>query len=108
MRLPILNALRMFDAAARKGSFARAATELNITQGAIAQQVWGLEKALRLILFHRLTLTETGAAYHAAIAEAFQSIAVTSRKVVRLFSEQLRLQFVPVLHCLQGSFAAQG
>ena len=35
-------------------------------------------------------------------------IGVTSRKVVRLFLEQLRLEFVPVLHGLQGRLAAQG
>ena len=33
---------------------------------------------------------------------------VTSRKVVGLFSEQLWFEFVPVLHGLQGRFAAQG
>lgn len=78
MRLPNLNALRMFDAAARHGSFSSAASELNITQGAVAQQVRGLESALGLTLFHRLprglALTERGATYHAAIAEAFQTI----------------------------------
>ncbi len=36
------------------------------------------------------------------------SIAVTSRKVVWLLLEQLRLDFVPVLHRLQGRPAAQG
>lgn len=33
---------------------------------------------------------------------------VTSREVVRLFREQLRLDFVPALHGLQGRLAAQG
>lgn len=33
---------------------------------------------------------------------------VTSRKVVWLFSEQLRLEFVPVFHRLQGRLAAEG
>ena len=37
-----------------------------------------------------------------------QHIAVTSRKVIWLFSEQLRLHFVPVLHRLQGCLAAEG
>ena len=35
-------------------------------------------------------------------------LAVTSRKVIWLFSEQLRLHFVPVLHRLQGCLAAEG
>jgi amino acid transporter len=38
----------------------------------------------------------------------FYTLAVTSRKLIWLFSEQVRLQFVPVLHCLQGRLAAQG
>ena len=36
------------------------------------------------------------------------ALVVTSRKVVGLFLEQFRLQFVPVLHRLQGRLAAQG
>ena len=35
-------------------------------------------------------------------------LGVTSRKVIWLFSEQLRVQLVPVLHRLQGRLAAQG
>ena len=35
-------------------------------------------------------------------------LAVTSRKVVRLFLEQFRLEYVPVLHGLQWRLAAQG
>ena len=37
-----------------------------------------------------------------------ERVAVTSRKVIGLFLEQFRLQFVPVLHRLQGRLAAQG
>lgn len=37
-----------------------------------------------------------------------QALGVTSRKIVGLFPEQLWFQFVPVLHRLQGSPAAQG
>ena len=39
---------------------------------------------------------------------AAPQLTVTSRKVVGLFPEQLRLEFVPVLHRLQGRPAAQG
>lgn len=35
-------------------------------------------------------------------------IGVTSRKVVRLFLEQFRFEFVPFLHRLQGRLAAEG
>ena len=78
MRLPNLNALRMFDAAARHGSFARAAQEANVTQSAVAQQIRSLEASLGIPLFRRqprgLGLTVQGAAYHAQIALAFQTI----------------------------------
>jgi hypothetical protein len=42
------------------------------------------------------------------VMEIKDRLYVTSRKVVRLFSEPLGLQFVPVLHRLQGGLAAQG
>ena len=45
---------------------------------------------------------------HVRIEERPYYLGVTSRKVIWLFSEQFRLDFVPVLHRLQGCFAAQG
>ena len=39
---------------------------------------------------------------------ALEALDVTSRKMVGLFLEQVRLQFVPVLHRLQGRLATQG
>ena len=47
-------------------------------------------------------------AYCVKYAPAVKYLTVTSRKVIGLFLEQLRLQFVPVLHRLQGRLAAQG
>ncbi len=74
--LPPLNALRAFDAAGRQSSFARAAQELRVTQGAVAQHVRGLEARLGLRLFERhargLHLTEAGRRYHAQVSEAFR------------------------------------
>ena len=52
-RLPPLNGLKAFEAAARGESFTRAADELNVTQGAISHQVKALEDTLGLKLFHR-------------------------------------------------------
>lgn len=52
-RLPSLNALRAFEAAARHGSLTRAATELNVTPGAIRHQIRGLEADLGLRLMER-------------------------------------------------------
>jgi len=52
-KLPPLNALRAFEAAARHLSFKRAAAELHVTQAAVSHQVQALEKALCISLFHR-------------------------------------------------------
>lgn len=53
IRLPSLNALRAFDAAARHLSFVRAADELCLTQGAISLQIRQLEEMLGHPLFER-------------------------------------------------------
>ena len=53
-RLPSLNALRAFEAAARHLSFTKAAEELHVTQAAISHQVKTLEEQLGLPLFRRL------------------------------------------------------
>ncbi|EKL1773803.1 LysR family transcriptional regulator, partial [Salmonella enterica] len=52
-RLPPLNALRVFDAAARHLSFTRAAEELFVTQAAVSHQIKSLEDFLGLKLFRR-------------------------------------------------------
>ena len=54
MRLPPLNAIRAFEAAARLGGFARAADELNVTPAAVSHQVKSLEAHLDIQLFNRL------------------------------------------------------
>lgn len=53
-RLPSLNALRAFEAAARLESFAKAADEIGVTAGAITQQIRQLEAALGFTVFRRL------------------------------------------------------
>lgn len=64
---PSLGALQAFEAAARHGSFTRAAYELSLTQGAISRQIRGLEAALGIRLFElvrrRVVLTELGQTY---------------------------------------------
>ena len=78
MHLPSLNALRMFDAAARRLNFGRAAEDLNLTQGAVAQQVRRLEADLGQQLFIRkargLALTAAGRTYAAEIRRAMAII----------------------------------
>jgi LysR family glycine cleavage system transcriptional activator len=76
--LPPLNALRAFEAAGRHLSFRAAADELGVTQGAVAQQVRGLEARLTLRLFSReprgLALTDAGRLYHQSVARAFEQL----------------------------------
>jgi len=79
MRLPPLQSLRAFEAAARHLSFTRAAEELFVTQGAISQQVRQLEEYLGFKLFHRLPrqihLTEEGVQLAHATSKGFSRIA---------------------------------
>lgn len=78
-RLPPLTALRAFEAAARHGSFVRAAAELGVTPGAISQHIKALEGQLGLTLFRRqargVQLTETGRAYLPGVADGFDRLA---------------------------------
>jgi LysR family glycine cleavage system transcriptional activator len=86
-RLPPLNGLKAFEAAARSESFTRAAEELNVTQGAVSQQVKALEDALGLKLFdrerQRLILTEAGRNYLFAIRDALDQIAVATQRLLQ-------------------------
>ncbi|WP_181994188.1 LysR family transcriptional regulator, partial [Arsenophonus endosymbiont of Bemisia tabaci] len=71
--MPPLNALRVFDAAARHLSFTKAAEELFVTQATISYQIKGLENFLGLKLFRRrnrsLLFTEEGQSYYLDIAK---------------------------------------
>lgn len=75
-RLPPLNALRAFVAAARHLSFSRAAEELFVTPAAVSQQVKLLEDNLGRVLFRRtnraLLLTDEGQALLPRLLEAFE------------------------------------
>ena len=78
-RLPPLNSLRAFEAAARLLSFKKAAEELHVTPAAISQQIKGLEAYLGAALFRRLTLalelTEEGRAMLPKLQEGFECLA---------------------------------
>ena len=84
-RLPSLNALRCFEAAARAGSFSRAAEELNVTQSAVSHQVRQLEDWFGLALFDRQgrqTLpTPKGQELARSLAEAFDIMAAACRRL---------------------------
>lgn len=84
-RLPPLNALRVFDAAARHLSFTKAAEELFVTQAAVSHQIKSLEDFLGLKLFRRrnrsLLLTEEGQSYYLDIKEIFSALNEATRKL---------------------------
>ncbi len=86
-RLPPLNALKAFEAAARHESFTKAAEELCVTQGAVSHQVKALEDTLSLKLFNRerqrLIITEAGRDYLAVLRDAFDRIALGTARVVQ-------------------------
>src|SRR5881227_1617797 len=78
-RLPPLNALRVFEAAARHLSFKEAANELSITQAAVSHQIKSLEDYLGVQLFKRagrgVQLTEAARACLPRLREGFDSLA---------------------------------
>lgn len=78
-RLPPLNALRVFEAAARHLSFKDAAAELSITQAAVSHQIKSLEEYLGVELFRRagrgVQLTEAARACLPRLREGFDSLA---------------------------------
>jgi LysR family transcriptional regulator, glycine cleavage system transcriptional activator len=99
-RLPQLNALKAFEAAARHISFTRAAEELSVTQGAVSHQVKALESELGVKLFNRerqrLIITDAGRDYLAVVREAFDRIAMgTERLVQRQSSGMLTVSTSP-------------
>src|SRR5437016_5311281 len=85
-RLPPLNALKAFEAAARHESFTRAAEELFVTQGAVSHQVKALEAELGVKLFirerQRLAITEAGRQYLAVVRDALDRIAVGTERLL--------------------------
>lgn len=76
--LPSLGALATFEVAAKHLSFTLAAKELNITQGAVSQQIRLLERALDVALFERkhnaIELTTAGAGLFAAVEAGLDAI----------------------------------
>ncbi len=81
-RLPPLQWLRVFEAAARASSFSRAAEELGISQTAVSYQVKNLETHLGFPLFERLPrsvqLTEMGRAYLDPVRKAIEDLAAAT------------------------------
>ncbi len=101
-KLPPLNSLRAFEAAARNLSFTRASQELHVTQAAISHQVKALEEFLDVQLFTRrsrdLLLTEEGQWYWPQVRDLFERLADATEKVqakARKASGPLSVSVVP-------------
>src|SRR5215831_6148155 len=84
-RLLFLNGIKALEAAARCGSFAAAALELNVSAAAISRMVHLLEERLGVALFerkaNRLALTTAGRAYQSGLTPIFDSLAVLTAQV---------------------------
>jgi LysR family glycine cleavage system transcriptional activator len=116
-RLPPLNPLRAFEATARHASLTKAASELNVTHGAISHQIKALEQSLGVKLFERtgqrVKLTPHGAELLPAVSTAFDGIAAATPRMTRPASAgTLSVSCVPALLLLWmtprlGSFMAQ-
>ena len=86
-RLPSLNGLRAFEAAARHLSFTQAASELNVTQTAISHQIRRLEEELGIRLFIRknraLALTPKARDYLPGVRAAFNDLRLATDQLLR-------------------------
>ena len=78
MKLPPLSSLRFFDAAARHGSFVKAADELHVTHSAISRQIRLLEEQIGIALFERrnraVFLTLAGKKLYQTTSEIFAQL----------------------------------
>ncbi|AOX99423.1 transcriptional regulator GcvA [Jeongeupia sp. USM3] len=85
--LPPLNALRIFEAAARLESFSAAANELFVTHGAVSKQIKQLEEWLSVQLFERaggrVRLTDAGWRYLVQVQDGFDIIANATQQLMQ-------------------------
>lgn len=99
-RLPPLNAIRAFEAAARLGSYVAASRALHVTQPAIGRHVKNLEDWLGVQLLERtprgVTLTAAGLEFQQAATQALKILADAGSRVARRQQERwLRILCVP-------------
>ncbi len=121
MRLPPLNAVRVFEAAGRLENFSKAAAELKVTPGAVSRQVRKLEEHIGASLFARVgtdvRLTPEGRLYLGSVQDALEVLeAGTQRINVKEGTQPLhiwgsrffiRLWLVPRLPDFHKAFADQ-
>ncbi|MCP4999199.1 MAG: LysR family transcriptional regulator [Hyphomicrobiales bacterium] len=101
-RIPSLNWLRVFDAAARTESFARAAELLNMSPPAVSQQIRALEGHLGRALFVRgakqVTLTDAGRAFLPVVSQSLASVETSAAAIFGAReTQQLNIQVVTIL-----------
>jgi LysR family glycine cleavage system transcriptional activator len=98
-RLPFLNGIKAFEAAARTGSFAQASAELAVTPAAISRLVRLLEERMGLALFQRkpngLVLTPAGRTYQAGLTQIFDALANLTAQVTALGSPSVTVGVGP-------------
>lgn len=103
-RLPSLDLIRGFEAAARQMSFTRAAAELHVTQSAVSRQIKTLEDHLGLKLFTRLNralkLTADGEALYATAQAVMRQLEEATARLAARGDDRLLTVTTPV------SFAA--
>lgn len=99
-KIPSLQALACFDAAARHESYTRAAQELALTQSAVSRQIAGLEQYLGQALFrrtrHGVALTERGRTYARQIAPRLQALERDTLEAMASQGTQQTLQLAAV------------
>lgn len=99
-KIPSLQALACFDAAARHQSYTRAAQELALTQGAVSRQLTALEDFVGVALFkrtrHGVALTERGRDYAAQVALRLQALEQDTLDVMSTQGRERRLHLAAV------------
>ncbi|MEL6209721.1 MAG: LysR substrate-binding domain-containing protein [Pseudomonadota bacterium] len=97
--LPPLQAIRVFDAAARRGSFTAAASDLGMTQAAVSYQIKVLEERVGAPLFHRrrrgVELSPAGARMAARIGVALDGIADAFAEARNATGGHLSISVIP-------------
>jgi LysR family transcriptional regulator, glycine cleavage system transcriptional activator len=92
-RLPPLNALRVFEVAARTGSYAEAGTELGLTHGAVSRQIAALEIWLGQRLFvrtgRRMTATPAARAFAEEVSLSFDRVITAAEACGRLDARRI-------------------
>jgi LysR family glycine cleavage system transcriptional activator len=98
-KLPSLSSIRAFEAAARAGSFAQAASELGTTAASVSYHVRQLEQQLGMPLFHRhaqrVELTQTGAVIAREAMNAFAALRASFVRAVEVDESRLSLTTLP-------------